>query len=240
MIAYKRDKPSDQSRNEFLRIFSKFMTDCLEDTCPSSWKHCQPSFWEELIFTFFPHSMRISADEKQTETFLDELLKFVRWLDKQVGTAWYPIVENYALIALHELKACEHLLNSLFLINYPRIHHDDWNYEQDNQRILQQLKELVRKRDDLFEVTSIDKDSVNLTKFNSDQTYSIQGLPVELISPGMMMSGMIGKRRDTQHWNWYITEGIYPQRGKKFITLMPKNVSVLKSIGLIDPATSLH
>jgi hypothetical protein len=66
---------------------------------------CQPSFREELIFTFYPHCMKNSPDEKYTENFLSGLLKFVRWLDKRYCTAWYPLVKDYFLSANSELKA---------------------------------------------------------------------------------------------------------------------------------------
>jgi hypothetical protein len=239
LIAYKREKPSDQDRNEFLRIFSKFMTDCLEDNCPSSWKHCQPSFWEELIYTFYPHTMRISPDEKFTENFLGQLLTFVRWLDKQNETSHYPIVENYALTAISELKTCERLLNALFLINYPRIFHEDWDYEADQQRMIQELDQCVYKRYGLFEVTNMDEDSVILTKFNSKKTYIVEGLPSELMVPGMTLMGMFGKYRRSQNWHWYFTEGVYPPSGKRFITVMPANVPVIKNVCLVDPITSI-
>jgi hypothetical protein len=104
--------------------------------------------------------MTISPDEKSTENFLGQLLRFVRWLDKKNGTSHYPIVENYALNAVSELKTCERLLNALFIIHYPRIFHDDWDFEADQERMMQNLDECVDKRSDLFEVTSIDDDSV--------------------------------------------------------------------------------
>jgi hypothetical protein len=239
LIAYKREKPSDKDRNEFLRIFSKFMTDCLEDNCPSSWKHCQPSFWEELIFTFYPHSMMISPDEKWTDSFLGQLLTFVRWLDKRYGTSHYPIAENYALTAVSELKACERLLNALFLINYPRIFHDDWDLEVDRERMIQNLDQCVSTCFDLFEVTSIDHDFVNLTKFNSKKSYFVIGLPSELMVPGMLLRGMLGKHPRSQYWNWQYTDGVYPASGKRFITVMPPNVPVIKNVCLIDPITSI-
>lgn len=235
LIAYKREKLSDQERNEFLRIFSKFMTDCLEDNCPSSWKNCQPTFWEELILTFYPHTMNISPDEKSTENFLGQLLRFVRWLDKRNGTSHYPIVENYALNAVSELKTCERLLNALFIIHYPHIFHDDWDFEADHERMMQKLDECVDKRSDLFEVTSIEDDSIVLTKFNSKKSYRVDGMPSELMIPGMLLMGMLGKHHRSQHWSWILTEGVYPPCGKRFITLMPPNVPIIKNVCLMDP-----
>jgi hypothetical protein len=215
------------------------MTDCIEDNCPSSWKHCQPSFWEELILTFYPHTMTISPDEKSTENFLGQLLTFVRWLDKKNGTSHYPIVENYALNAESELKTCERLLNTLFLIHYPRIFHDDWDFEADHERMMQNLDECVDKRSDLFEVTSIEDDSIVLTTFNSKKSYRVDGMPSELMIPSMLLMGMLGKHHRSQHWSWILTEGVYPPSGKRFITLMPPNVPIIKNVCLMDPISPL-
>jgi hypothetical protein len=220
LIAYKRGHASDKNCNEFLRVFSKFMTDCLEDKCPSSWKECQPSFWEEFIFTFYPHHIKISPNEKEVETFLSQLKKFVRWLDQRAGTSWYPVIEEYASEAGPELKFCEHLLNGLFLRDFPRIHHDDWNLEKDYEKIEQKFNQFSDRLDSLFEVTSMIEDTIVLTEFNSNRTYYIKGLPGKLIKPGIIMSGAIGKRSGEKVWDWYETECIYPQRGKNYVTLV--------------------
>jgi hypothetical protein len=220
LIAYKQKNTSDKNCNEFLRVMSKFMTDWLEDKCPSSWKKCQPSFWEEFIFTFYPHSMKISPNKKEVETFLSQLRKFVRWLDRRAGTSWYPVIEEYASEAGPELKICEHLLNDILLSDFPRIHHDDWNLEQDYEKIKQKFNKFTDRLDSIFEVTSMIEDSIVLTEFNSNRTYYIKGLPCKLIKPGIIMSGAIGKRSGEIVWNWYQTEGIYPQRGKNYITLL--------------------
>jgi len=218
-IAYKQLEPSDKKRNEFLRIMSKFMTDCLEDKCPSAWQRCEPSFWEELLFTFYPHSMKISSEEKEVENFLSQIKKFVMWLDKRVGTSWYSIVEEYSDLASSELKSCEHLLNGLFLNDFPRIYFDDWGPEQDIERINHQYAQCTDTLSSIFEVTSIIEDTVVLTEFDTNRTYYIKGLPYKLVKIGMIMSGIIGKKRGELTWNWYQTDGIYPQRGKNYLTL---------------------
>ncbi|MEH7331629.1 hypothetical protein V7161_03265 [Neobacillus drentensis] len=218
-IAYKREKPSDHNRNEFLRVISKFMANCLEDNCPPSWQQCQSAFWEELIFTFFPHSMKITPNEKEVETFLFQLKKFVRWLDRRTGTSWYSVVEKFAREAGSELTICEWLLNALFLNDFPRIHHSDWNRNQDIEKVHQKFNQCSDKLDSIFEVTSRIEDTVVLTEFDTNRTYYIKGLPSKLIETGIIMSGMIGKRRGELVWNWFQTEGIYPQRGKKYLAL---------------------
>ncbi|MCQ6280879.1 hypothetical protein [Bacillus sp. EB600] len=233
-ITYKRLKPFDQARNEFLRIIAKFMSECLEDNCPSSWKQCQPSFWEELIFTFYPHTMNISPNNNETENFIGQLLKFVRWLDKQAGTSWYPAVEEYALIAFPELQKCEKLLNSLFLRDYPRIHHEDYNPSQDFEKVNQQFNQCPIKLGGIYEVTSVLDDSVILMDLKTKQSYSIKGLPDDLIVPGMIMDGTIGKQKSDLFWYWYVTIGIFPQRAKNFIMNIPKNGPILKCLGILN------
>ena len=218
-IDYKKQKPTDKNRNEFLRIISKFMTECLEDNCPSSWQQCQPSFWEELIFTFYPHCMQISTEEKEVETFLSQLKYFVKWLDKRVGTSWYPIVEEYSFIARSELKACEHLLNGLFLNDFPRIYQSDWDPEQDIEKINHKFEQCTDRLNSIFKVTSIIEDTVLLSEFETNHTYYIKSLPYKLIEIGMIMSGIIGKKSADLTWNWFQTDGIYPQRGKTYIKI---------------------
>jgi hypothetical protein len=217
-IAYKRAKPSDTNRNEFLSVISKFMTDCLEDHCPSSWKQCQPSFWEEFIFICFPHYMKISPNEKAVEIFQYQLKKFVRWLDKREGTSWYPIVEKYVTDAFSELKICERLLNYLYLRDFPRVHQRDWNPQQDLDKLHQKFNQFTDTLDSVFELTSMIEDTTILTEFDSNRTYYIKGLPRNLLKQGLIMSGVIGKRKGEFTWNWFQTEAIYPNRGKKYIS----------------------
>ncbi|WP_040205839.1 hypothetical protein [Neobacillus jeddahensis] len=217
LITYKLQKPSDKNRNEFLRILSKFMTDCLEDNCPASWLQCQPSFWEEFIFMFFPHSMKVTAEEKQVEAFLLQLKKFVRWLDKNKGTSWSPVVKDLIVAATPELKDCEHLLNSLFLLDYPLLFHPDWDPEQDFERMNQEFAQCADRSNSIFEVTSKIENTVVLTDIDTHCTYYVKGLPYQLIEPGIIMSGIIGRKRDEFVWKWYQTDGIYPQIGKNYM-----------------------
>lgn len=113
LISYKKDNPSDATRNEFLRLLSRFMTHHLEDNCPPSWRECTPSFWEQFIFTCIPHYIKITSHENQIETFLNELKKFISWLDKRARTSFYQVVSRMAEEAEPELKSCESLLNHL-------------------------------------------------------------------------------------------------------------------------------
>ncbi|GHH99909.1 hypothetical protein AM1BK_34520 [Neobacillus kokaensis] len=214
-IAYKKEKPSDKIRNEFLRVISKYMTHYLEDDCPPSWKQCQQPFWEDLIYSFYPDHIKISPEEKDVDTFLYELKKFVRWLDKRVGTSWYKAVEQYTLEAFPDLKICERIINRLTLNDFPRIHHKDWNLEQDLDRFEENFNQCTERADGIFKVTTIIGNTVVVSEMNSNCTYYIKGLPTELIMPGIKMNGTIGKKSGEVAWGWYLTTSIYPPRGRK-------------------------
>ncbi|MFC4803170.1 hypothetical protein ACFPA1_27995 [Neobacillus sp. GCM10023253] len=219
ILSYKREQPANKLRNEFLEVFSSFMTDTLEDTCPPSWKECDSSFWEELIFTHFLHCMKITPQEKETEKFLMQLKNFVRWLDRRVGTSWYGLVNQYANEARSDLKICEHLLNYLFLCDFPQLHQSDFNLELALQKVEYKFDQFAERKDSLFEVTSRIEDTIVLTESNTNRTYYIKGIPRHLIKAGLIMNGSIGRKKGEKVWEWYHTEGIYPNRGRKYIRL---------------------
>ncbi|MEK5445075.1 hypothetical protein [Fredinandcohnia sp. FSL W7-1320] len=214
-ISYKKEKPSDKKRNEFLRVISNFMTNYLDDDCPPSWKQCSSSFWEVLIYSFYPDHIKLSPNEQDVEDFLYQLKKFVRWLDKRNGTSWYPAVEQYSSEAFPELKICERIINRIFLIDFPRIHHDDWNLDQDIDRLKQKFNQFTNQVDSSFKVTSIIGERVVLTETKTNCTYYVKGLPYEIISPGIKMSGIICNKNGDQTWHWYHTHGIYPSKGER-------------------------
>lgn len=218
-IDYKLIRPYDKDRNEFLRILSNFMTTVLEDDCPPSWKKCKRPFWEELIFTHFPHVMRITPDQKQVETFLSQLRMFVQWLDKRVGTTWFAVVDKYSKEAISDLKVCEQVLNTIFLRDFPQLHQKDFNPEQQIEITNQSFKQCTKRWDSLFEVTSIIDQITVLKEFNTNITYYVKGLPTHIIVPELIMSGCIGRKSGTLLWEWFQTEGIYPQNGRKYLKL---------------------
>lgn len=220
LIAYKREKSSDQNRNEFLRILSKFMTDCLEDDCPSSWAQCGTSFWEKFMFYFYPQHIRISPDLKESETFLIQLKKFVRWLDKRMGTHYYPIIEKYAIETAPDIKACELLLNTLFMSHFPQANNDGWDPEQDIERITQMGTQYTAFKECVFEVTSKIEDTIVLTDLNSNHTYYVKGLPSDYVYLGMILSGVIGKRKGEKNWNWHITVAVNPSQARNYIPVV--------------------
>jgi hypothetical protein len=218
LVTYKREHTSKKA-NEFLRILSKFMTTCLEDNCPSSWQKCDSSFWEELIFTFFPHTMQISQNRKEAEIFLTQLKIFVQWLDKRVDSCWYPVVEKFTLEAKSELKICEHVLNDIFLTDFPKLHHPDRNLIKTAEKIEQDFINCDNKLSSIFEVTSLIDDMVVLTEFNTNRIYYIKDLPLKWIEQGLIMSGVIGKKSREKAWRWFATDGVYPNRGRAYLKL---------------------
>ncbi|RUQ27444.1 hypothetical protein ELQ35_15740 [Peribacillus cavernae] len=219
LISYKREHSPNQNRNEFLRIFSKYMTDYLEDHCPPSWKQCTPSFWEEFMFTYYPYCMHVTPHGKEVVKFLFQLKKFVKWLDKRAGTTWFEVIEKYVEESSFDLKMCEHLLNTLYLRDFPRIHHTDWKPKQDSDQIERHFNKYTETLESLFEITRITDDTVILTGLKSHRTYCIKGLPHKAVFPGLLMYGIIGKKDDDIFWNWCHTESVYPQRAKNYIII---------------------
>lgn len=214
LIAYKRENPSDENRNEFLRILSKFMTDCLEDDCPSSWEQCGSSFWEKFIYHFYPQNITISQTRKETDNYLIQMKKFARWLDKRVGTDYFPIIEKYSTEAAPNLKSCEQLLNILFLRAFPQAFSHNWNPDLDIERLTLYGTQFSKSQEGVFDVTSKIEDTFVLTDLNSNQSYYVKDLPSEYVEVGMILSGVLGKRKGEKHWNWYITVAINPQQAK--------------------------
>src|SRR5690625_3450233 len=131
LVDYKRKIGSNKNGTEFLRVLAKHFTNNLENRCPSSWEECTSAFWEELIFFYYPHLMKISKEQKQSSIFLSQLKKFVRWLDHKKGTSCYQILETLTEDAASDLTICERLLNQLFLLEYPTMYEKDWNVEEE-------------------------------------------------------------------------------------------------------------
>ncbi len=219
-IDYKLEHPYDKDRNEFLRILSNFMSNVLEDDCPSSWKKCKRPFWEELIFTHLPHVMHITPEQKQAETFLSQLKMFTQWLDKRSGTTWMTVVDKYSKEAISDLKLCEQVLNTIFLRDFPQLHQKDFSPEQQIEIANQSFKQCTKRWDSVFEVTSVIDQITVLKELNTRITYYVKGLPTHLIVPGLIMSGCIGRKSGTLLWEWFQTDGIYPQKGRKYIKLI--------------------
>ncbi len=212
LIAYKQERRSIEQVNEFLRIFAKHLTDNLEEDCPTSWKECPPSFLEELIFGHYPHHMKITTKQNDSEIFLLQLKRFFRWLDQRVGTSWYDLVDKYAEEAAPELKRCEQLLNHLFLCEFPRIHHNDWNVTEDIATLEINLNKCSESVHSVFQITEVYEEIITANDIDSGRTYQITGIPCNMVTPGILINGIIGKKREDFYWTWLNTEGVYPSK----------------------------
>lgn len=217
LIAYRRKKVYDKNRTFFIKVFSKFLNELQEGNSPSEWKESELSFWEEFIVLFFPHNMVISTDEKEVENLFFELRKFIRWIDRQNGTNWYLVVNSFITDANPELKICEHLLNKFYLRDYPKIHHHDWNYIQDMEKLNRNFIQCTHTLSSIFEVKDINNDIVVLNDCKDNHTYYLKDLPYKFIVPGIIMNGIIGKKSDETAWSWHQTGGIYPNRAKYYL-----------------------
>lgn len=134
LIAYKKENPADYFRNEFLRTFSSYLTDYLEDNMPTSWHKCKKSFIELLLLIHLPNALKISQERNSMQHFISEFKKFSIWLDHREKTTWTKMSASYGQ-TFHELQLCEDLLNRLYLQMYPQFFASDWDY----QKIYQEL-----------------------------------------------------------------------------------------------------
>jgi hypothetical protein len=217
LIAYKKEQMANEKRNEFLRTFSHYMTDHLEDDCPPSWKECPASFWEELIFAYLPHYTKITPQKNYSETFLLQLRKFVRWLDKREDTVFSSLVEGYITEGTPILKKCEGLLNYLFLKDFPRFHHSDWNLKEDQKRWEGSLEKYRTTIDGMFQVSAFADECVILKDLHTHHTYLTKSLPVNKLSTKTIITGTIGQKSHELVWDWLATINVFPEKGEKYI-----------------------
>jgi hypothetical protein len=217
LIAYKLKNPDSFSRNEFLTVLAKYLTVYLSDDCPSSWQECNAPFWEEFLFAFYPFLLKISRDEKEVEIFHAELKNFIRWLDKRVGISMQKVVDQYIHESYADLKECEHLLNRLYEHSFPRIHNDDWNFSIEFFKNLKRTEEYSEMKILIFEVKKIDGTTGEFISLDSLCPYYINGLPRDLLTPGRLLSGMIGRKKDEFVWTWHQPDSVFPKRAKQYL-----------------------
>lgn len=215
LIAYKRKKATGKHATEFLRILSNYLTDHLEDHCPPSWKDCTPAFWEEFIYACYPDHIRISTKQKESEIFLLQLKKFIRWLDQRTGCSWYELVERYAEEAHSELSTCEQVLNDLLFSS--RIFSKGWDPDEHIAKVTGKLSACKHTVDSIFEVTHIADGIVTIIDIDSARSFQLVNVPTKKLIPGILLEGIIGKMRDDFYWTWHHTEGTYPQKAKGYI-----------------------
>lgn len=216
IIAYKRKYPTSQKVNEFLRIFSNYLTDYLEDDVPSSWQECQSTFWEELIYFFYPHFMKTSIKQRESISFLSQLKKFVYWLDQRTGCSWYKEVEKYAETAREDLQTCERLLNALYLQAHPQLHDKNWNPMEDILKMNEHVQSYSHVVEGIFEVKAVEQHIIIVEEIDSGQSFQIVDFPVEKLVPGILLDGIMGKMVDDFFWSWQMTLGVYPAKAKAY------------------------
>ncbi|WP_231784211.1 hypothetical protein [Lentibacillus sp. JNUCC-1] len=221
LVAYKLKKGSGKHTNEFLRIFSYYLTDTLEDHCPSSWQECQSSFWEKFIFVHYPHDhMTISKKQRDSEIFLLQLRRFVKWLDQRTGTSWLKVVEQYEAQAKSELLHCEKLLNHLFQQAFPGIHQNDWDFEKILTSNTTNHNHYANNIQSIFQVKEVYDDVVTINDIDSDRVYQIVGMPCKLVKPGLLIEGCIGMKKDAFFWELWVTSGVYPARARDYFVFV--------------------
>jgi hypothetical protein len=223
LIAYKQEKPKDRARNEFLRILANYLTTILENQCPSSWKDCQPPFWEEFISNCIPHLMKITPEEKEVETILFQLKKFTSWLDKRFGTSFLKVIEIYSQEAEADLKICERLLNQL-----PNLHLRDCDPKKELEKA---LKKGFSKNDSIhscFEITGFNENTVFLKDIKTNKDYSIHNLPSNSVIPGFFINGEL--RKDS-----ILIDSVYPPKAKTYMReFYIKRIITIKNYHIIN------
>lgn len=217
LVAYKLANPTSKNRNEFLEIISLYFTIFLQNDCPSSWNECYSEFWEEFIFSFYPLHIKVTSKEKEVEKFVIELKKFTHWLDHRYGSAFYQLISSFLAESVIELKICEKILNKFYLHTFPEIHHEDWDFNKEfflNSLLLEKCKE---KETIIFEVKAINNSIVTATTLTTNKTYYIKNMPYEVITPGTLLSGKVGKKQGDWFWIWNQPESVFPPRGRDYI-----------------------
>lgn len=217
LIAYSTKKGFGKHALAFLRIFSTFLTDHQGDRSLSSWEDCDHLFWEDLIFTCFPeHITSFPTKHRSSDIFLQQLKRFVRWLDKHSGSSFYKTVEDLAEEALPELLACEVLFHDLFSRAVPDYHQRKHDLNSVAWEIIEKQNHFDMTRNSIFEVTNVGF-ITTLRDLKTTYTYQAAGLPENKLQPGMLLEGIMGKMQDDFYWSWFLAMYIFPQKAEKYI-----------------------
>lgn len=210
LIAYKQEKHMDLARNEFLRILANYLTTILENQCPSSWKDCQPPFWEEFIINCIPHLMKITPEEKEVESILFQLKKFARWLDKRIGTTFVKVIETYSEEAEADLKICERLLNQ-----QPNLHLRDCDPQKEFEKALKKSSTKNNSIHSCFEITGLSENTVILKDIKTNKDYQVHNLTSKSVFPGFFLTGEL--RKDSNGKESIIIDSVYPPKAKTYM-----------------------
>ncbi|OIJ14414.1 hypothetical protein BKP37_08720 [Anaerobacillus alkalilacustris] len=210
--------PNSEPRNDFLEILAKYLTDYLEDVNLSSWDDCSPLFWEEFLFCYFPFQMDINPNISHTEKFLTELKKFARWLDRKRHTSFYKFLAKYIEETRGELKDCEILINGLYLHKFPNVFSEGWDFEDEFQKDLQKTAEDMEVDHIYLKVKEINGPIVVGACLNTNLSYYIVGLPINLPIPtGTIISGQVTRKKGEYLWSWKYPENVFPSKAKKYL-----------------------
>ncbi|MFP3719859.1 hypothetical protein SFC57_08610 [Niallia circulans] len=218
LIAYKKENPADYFRNEFLRTFSSYLTDYLEDNMPTSWHKCKKSFIELLLLIHLPNALKISQERNSMQHFISEFKKFSIWLDHREKTTWTKMSASYGQ-TFHELQICEDLLNRLYLQMYPQFFASDWDYQKDLSRVRQLLEECTEVEDNFFQISTIDRNTVYFSNLHTKKQFQVNNFPIEEQFLGLILHGSIGRLEGHSSWSLLLTAGVYPKRAKRYLTL---------------------
>lgn len=218
LIAYKKDNPTDYFRNEFLRTFSSYLTDYLEDSMPTSWHKCKKSFIELLLLIHLPNALKISEERNSMQHFISEFKKFSIWLDHRKNTSWTKMLTPYEQ-TIHELQLCEELLNRLYLKMYPQIFDSDWDYQENISRVSQCLEECPEVKDNFFQINTVDGNTAYFSNIHTNEQFQVNNFPIEEQFLGLILHGTIGRLDGRSSWSLLLTAGVYPKRAKRYLTL---------------------
>lgn len=217
LITYKREKPKSSDRNKFLKVLSTYFTDYLEDDCPNTWQECQSSFWEEFLIIFYPTQIILTPNEKEVETFLFELKKFTRWLDRKTGCSSHVMINHLIEESKADLKKCEHLINELFKHAYPDIFKNKGHLEPSDLPKLLDIPKYDNMKTVIFEIKEINNELFIMTDILQNIDYLLNGLPQQIISPDLLIHGIIGRNNGDFVWTWLSPANVMPLRAKKMI-----------------------
>lgn len=221
LIAYKKENPTDFFRNEFLRTFSSYLTDYLEDNMPVSWNKCKKSFIELLLHIHLPNTIKISKERNSIQHFISEFKKFSLWLDQREKTIWTRMLTAYDE-TIHELQLCEELLNKLYLQMYPQYFESNWDYDKDLTRVSQVFEKCKDIEENFFQIINIDGNTVILSNIHTNKQFQLSDLPINERYLGIILHGSIGRFEEQTTWSLLLTAGLYPKRAKRYLTFMGK------------------
>lgn len=223
MISYLREKTKKKCCSaeckDFLRVLGQYFTDYLEDKCPASWWDCNWLFWEEFLFAYYPHQMKL-GEEGRVDAFLNQLHSFVRWLDFNKKTSLLTLVNEYTQEARKQIQVCSRLLDHLFLARFPEAGQPDWDYQMDLDKLELELDACQAKMDSVFQIIGRQADLVEMRDIDTRKKYTMQTVQPDLFVPGLLLSGIMGMKKGETHWTWYMTEGIYPSQARPYINFV--------------------